>query len=98
MGIQIFIKKERLAHTSTEELIRRACKCGCESEGYCNECNSSVENTYLTVVKFEGLEVEMYDHGTHAWSDANAWGSNRKPIIDFIEAKSLVEDVDWFQS
>jgi hypothetical protein len=87
MGIQIYIKKSAVKIDQESRTIN-----------YMYDENDEVydqyESHYVTLI---GLDVVMQDFDDYVYSDANVWGSNRGPLLEYIEANNISDD-DWYEA
>ncbi len=104
MGIQLYIKTEALEargieFTTTKEVVCNGCHCGAvQQEGaFCDECHSYAQTWTDDRTQVEGLAITMHNTGETLWSDANRWGSNRAPLIDFINHHKLLAGSEWYE-
>lgn len=101
MGIQLYIKKEALTSRNidiTYNTYREQCDCMCGARyaGFCVDCDTEavdIETITATVIGLPVMEV----FNETIWSDANTWGSNRAPIMEFIELHNINKD-EWYEA
>jgi hypothetical protein len=97
MGTSIYIKKSALTITSTERVLwHSGCHCGATSSGICEECHGQADDWYDMVCHVKGLAFPMQDFDDMVCHVANAWGSSRQSLLNFIKLNNISPD-DWYE-
>jgi hypothetical protein len=87
MGIQLYIKKSVV---QIQEVV--------ESVTHSYNDDGEVEHTFCnSYVTVKGLDVVMRSFGNFLWADANSWGSNREPLMTYIEENNI-SDKDFYEA
>ena len=103
MSIQIYIRIKAIEDAKVAVVIGSEtqvyfCHCGSRTEGLCAVCGTTGETVTNEYANIYGLDILMSVMGEYVYHDANHWGSNRKPILAFIEKLKLKAGEDWHEA